>query len=449
MNDSTQPTSSRGITAPLATLLLFALSACSPGTGGEDEAPSGNAGMEAGATSSPTQVAPDRVQAFVGATLLIGTASEPIEDGALVTQDGVITAVGSAGDVEVPEGAEVVDLEDRWLLPGLINAHGHVNGDRAAALEQLEQYAYYGVTTVVSLGGEEPGTFELRDEQSDPSLARARVFVAGPVLSPGSPDEAHEAVAELAESDPDWVKIRVDDFLGRGQAMSPDVYGAVFDAAEERDLRVAVHIVNLDDAKGVVEAGGDLIAHSVRDQPVDQELIDAMVERDICLVPTFTRELSTFTYAERPDFFNDPFFIERAAPDDLDAFLTPELQAQQRSEAAEYWREALPLAYQNMATMHEGGVRVAMGTDTGPTGRFQGYFEHLELEMMVEAGLSPTETIHSATGAAAECMGLSGVVGTLTPGAHADLLVLDSDPGQDITNTREIHGVWIAGNRVR
>ena len=418
-------------------LPLVVISACSQI--GED-ASSGAAGSDTSTVG---------LQAFAAARILDGTGADPIDDGVLLVRDGVIEQVGTNEDVDIPSGAEVIDLGDRWLLPGFINAHGHVTGDRAAALAQLEQYAHYGVTTVISLGGEDPDAFQLRDEQGGSDLGRARIYVAGPVIAPNSPEEARSDVARLAEMNVDWVKTRVDDGLDTRPKTSPEVYGEIISAAKEHGLPVAIHIVDLEDAIGIVQAGVDLVAHSVRDEAVDQALTEAMLEADICLVPTLTREVSTFAYAERPDFFDDPFFLERAAPADLDAFLTPQRQAQSESEAAQFWRSALPLALQNMKRLHDAGVSVAMGTDTGPVGRFQGYFEHLEMEMMADAGLTPAEVIHAATGGAASCMGLAGTVGTLVPGAMADLVVLEESPLADILNTRGIHSVWTSGNRIR
>ena len=410
--------------------LLLALAGCS-GTGGPDAAGGGGAG--------------DGLQAFVGATIIDGTGSAPISEGVLLARGGIVEAVGAG--IEVPEGAEIIDLAGRWIVPGFINAHGHVNGDLAAARDQLDLYAYYGVTTVVSLG-EEPETGQLRDGQGDPGLDRARIFVSGPVIAPASPEEARADVEMLASLDVDWVKTRIDDGLDLRPKPPPEIFEAIIATADEHGIPAAIHIVELEDAIAAVEGGAALLAHSVRDAPVDDVLINAMLEADICLVPTLTREISTFIYAERPDFFDDPFFLERA-PDDLEQFQTPEFQASQQSFAAEYWEAALPLALENMKALHDAGVGIAMGTDTGPFARFQGYFEHMEMEMMADAGLTPAEVIHASTGGAAECMGLAGSMGTFEPGAYADLVVLNADPLADIRNTREIESVWISGSRIR
>lgn len=388
------------------------------------------------------------LQAFVGARVFDGTAAPILNDGVVIVRDGRIEAVGPRSQVSIPAGAEVIDLTGRWLVPGFVNAHGHVSGDAQAFVAQLEQYAHYGITTVVSLGGNETAGFPLRDAQSSPDLRRARVFLAGPVLNPGSAADAAGAVAGVAELRANWVKIRVDGGLQGGASMSPEVYGAVMGAARSRGLPVAIHIWELEAAKGVVRAGGSLVAHSVRDQAVDRELIDLLLERDVCLVPTLTRELSTFVYAERPAFFDDPFFLEGAAPADLAGFMTPQRIAQATGEAGQFWREALPLAQSNMAALHQAGVGIAMGTDSGPAGRFQGYFEHVEMEMMVQGGMSPRDVLIAATGGAADCLDLEGL-GTIRAGSWGDLVALEADPTVDIRNTRRIYGVWTSGNRIR
>ncbi len=399
------------------------------------------------------------MEVFVGARLIDGTGGTPLERAVVIVQDGVIQAVGAEGEIEIPEAARRIDLSGRTMIPGLINSHGHV-GDvrglqtgqysRENVLDQLGLYARYGVTTVVSLGDDQEAGVQIRDEQrNDPSLNRARLFVAGPVLDPTTPEEAQQQVADLATMNVDWAKIRIDSNLGTTPKMSEETYGTVIREAHAQGLPVAVHVVELEDAKSSVRAGADFVGHSVRDLPVDDELIALMRERRICLTPTLTRELSTFVYAERPDFFDDPFFLAEADPSVLQQLMDPERQERTRqSESARYWREQLPLAMDNLRDLSAAGVRIAMGTDSGPPGRFQGYFEHLELEMMADAGLTPMQILVSATSDAARCVGLDAELGTIEPGRRADFVVLQSNPLDDIRNTRSIESVWIQGNRV-
>jgi imidazolonepropionase-like amidohydrolase len=316
-------------------------------------------------------------------------------------------------------------------------------------LAQLALYARYGVTTVVSLGDPGTHTLPLLATRDSPALRHARLYTSGPVIAPDTAAEAVREVEQLAALGVDWLKFRIDDALGRAPKMSPEVYGPLIETAHAYGLPVAVHIVDLEDAKESLLRGVDLIGHSVRDLPVDDELIALMRMRGVCLSPTLTRELSVFVYAERPEFFDDPFFLAEADPQVLEQLLDPERQAAVRnSPAAAYFREALPLAERNMVALHNAGVGIAMGTDSGPVSRFQGYFEHIEMQMMQDAGMSARDVLLSATGTAARCAGLEEV-GTLQPGRWADFIVLDEDPLADVSAMRTIREVRVAGNRVR
>jgi imidazolonepropionase-like amidohydrolase len=117
------------------------------------------------------------------------------------------------------------------------------------------------------------------------------------------------------------------------------------------------------------------------------------------------------------------------------------------SRAAQAYKAGLEVALANVGALHAAGIPIAMGTDTGPPARFQGYFEHMELQLMVDAGMSPLDVIRSSTGVAADCIGMSDI-GTLEPGRWADFSVLTANPAVDIANTKTIETVYIAGNRV-
>ena len=399
------------------------------------------------------------LQAFIGARIIDGTGETPIEEGVLIVRDGEIETVGASDAVEVPADAERIDATGRTIIPGLINTHGHVNDVKGLqsdpsfyteehVLGQLGLYARYGVTTVVSLGEDGEAGILVRDQQDTPELNRARLYVAGPVVTAQTPDDARANVNELVEMDVDLVKIRVDDNLGRTTKMSEAVYTAVIDQAHARGLRLAAHLYYLEDAKSLLRAGADLLAHSIRDQDVDEELIDLLNARDVCVCPTLMREVSTFVYESRPAFFDDPFFLRDADPAVLQALEDPARQQTTReSSSAQQYKVAFEVAKRNVKKLVDAGIRISFGTDTGPPGRFQGYFEQLELEHMVDAGLTPMQALVSATGNAADCMHLDRV-GTLEPGNWADLIILNANPLEDIRNTREIDSAWIAGNRV-
>ena len=396
--------------------------------------------------------------AFVGGRIIDGTG-KVIENGTVVITGNKITAVGPASTA-VPAGATRVDVKGKTLLPGLINAHGHVGNtvglgtdkekgySRENLTRQLRTYAQYGVTTVFSLGDDSEGSFALRDA---PAADRARLFVAGPVVTGNTADEARAMVAKVAAMKPDLIKIRVDDNLGTSRKMPEAAWRAVIEEAHARELPVAVHIYWLADAKATLLAGADMIAHSVRDTAVDDQFVNALKSRDVCYSPTLTREISTFIYDSAPSWVDDPFFVKGVDKDIPAQLKDPKRHEQVRNsagwKAGQQYKASLEVAKRNLKTLVDKGVRIAFGTDTGPPARFQGFFEHIELEMMVDAGLTPMQALVSATGDAARCHKRAGEFGTLAPGAAADLVILGANPLDNIRNTRSIEQVWIAGKK--
>jgi imidazolonepropionase-like amidohydrolase len=175
----------------------------------------------------------------------------------------------------------------------------------------------------------------------------------------------------------------------------------------------------------------------------------ALKARNVCLSPTLMREVSTFVYESTPSFLSDPLFLAYADPAMVASVKEPaRQQAVRESASAQRYKAALEVAAANVKTLADGGVTLAMGTDTGPAGRFQGYFELLELELMVKAGLTPRQALAAATRDAARCWKVDADLGSLEAGKWADFVALDADPLADIANVRKISSVWIAGNRV-
>jgi imidazolonepropionase-like amidohydrolase len=397
----------------------------------------------------------DGIVAFTGASVWDGTGGDVIEDAVLLVRDGRIAKIGTRGP---PAGSKTIDLDGMWIVPGFINSHAHVSGRwaredirdaslRAAA--DLALYSHYGVTTVLSLGDEPRDVFALRDSQDAPGLDRARVFLAGPVIADEGPREAAARAADNVAAGVDWLKLRVDDSLGTADKMPWAAVEAVLAVGAETGTPVATHVFYYDDALRLVESGSSLIAHSVRDRDVDSVFVDAILEAGVCYVPTLVREVSTFVYANRPAFFDDPFFLEAADRSEMARVTQPDYMAEvAASPLAAGYREALKQAQKNLGILQAAGVPIAFGTDSGPPGRFPGYFEHMEFALMSEAGLSPEQILRSATSVAARCLGLEDV-GTLEEGNRADFVVLEANPLDDIAATRTIRRVYVGGDQVR
>lgn len=397
------------------------------------------------------------VNAFVGAQLIDGTGRNPVNDAVLVISNGVITAVGSRDAITIPENATITDLSGRTIMPGIINAHGHIGGTEGLTssysadnvMRDLKLNAAYGVTTIYSLGGDGPESVAIRDEQDSVVLNRSRLYVAGEVVVGNTPEEARSIVDKNAAMNVDFIKIRIDDNLGTTEKMTPTVYEAIIDQAKKHNLEVVAHIFYLDDAKALLRLGVKFIGHSVRDQSVDAEFISLMKEKEATYCPTLMREVSTYVYESTPDFFQDPFFLAHADTTILNELKKPERQLRiKESQSANLYKSALIIAKANLKRLSDAGVKIAFGTDTGPPARFQGYFEHLELEQMVDAGLTPMQTIVAATGNAVYHNN-KGQLGTLEKGKQADFILLSKDPLIDIKNTRSIESVWIGGNKIQ
>ena len=274
------------------------------------------------------------------------------------------------------------------------------------------------------------------------------MLAAGPVVAATDPAGARAAAIANADDGVDWLKLRVDDNLGTAEKMPWDAVAAVMEVGRERGLGVATHLFYLEDAKRLLELGTGMLAHSVRDTDVDAEFLDALRASGVCYVPTLVRDVSTFVYGERPEWFDDPFFVAHANRGEVERASDPEFMSQMRESAsAAAYRVALGQAQRNLKAISDAGLPIAFGTDAGPAARFPGYFEHMELQLMVDAGLTPEQAIRSATGVAAGCLGLDEV-GTLEAGNWADFLVLGADPLQNIQATRQLERVFIGGNQV-
>jgi imidazolonepropionase-like amidohydrolase len=410
-----------------------------------------------------------------GARLIDGTGRPAIEDSVLVIEGDHVVAAGKAGTVSIPKGAEVRDVSGKTIMPALINLHGHLglssNGADSVighyteenVLKQLNRYLSYGVATVSSLGQDEDEIYKIRDAQHAGTLGGARLYTAGRGFleytgrtypndiryRPQTPEEARADVRELAAHHPDFLKMWVDDGLGHGTKIKPAIYQAIIEEAHKQHIRVFAHEYYLGDAKALLTAGLDGFAHSIRDQSVDSELMQTMKARGVFLIPTLVRDEVLFAYADNLKWLDDPFFQAGYDPAALAFVRSPQnVEKGRRDPDIAKYRAGLEMAKKNLKTLSDAGVKIAFGTDSGIPTRFPGYFEHRELQLMVEAGLTPMKAIVAATGTNAEILGGAKTFGTLQPGRRADFLVLDANPLDDVHNTERLSAVWQSGKIV-
>jgi len=433
------------------------------------------------ASAIPQLQTPAHAQTLVlrGARVIDGTGTNPLDNAAIVIRDGRIVAIGPASTTTVPAGAEVVDYTGKTIIPGLISGHSHVgifvglkaapeNYSRDSILRQLKQLEAYGVTTLMSLGLNGPLFYELRAElhagsapgadlfgadqgigvvNGQPSAAVVRV-ADNQISRPDSVEMARLSIRQMAARKADMVKIWLDDAGGALPAkVKPEVYTAVIDEAHKNGLRVAAHIYDLDDAKAIVRAGVDIIAHGVRDKPVDAELIDMMKARSVWYIATAVLDYTNYIFAEQPPWMREPFF-QRALHPEVRAQLDDPAYRERTlgSPGTTKNRTAVATNKKNLKALYDAGVLIGMGSDSGVGLRIPGVAEHLELALMVEAGFSPIQAITIATSNTAALLKLDDR-GSVMAGKIADLVVLDADPSADIANTRKIHAVWHRGKQ--
>lgn len=407
-------------------------------------------------------------------TLIDGTGKAPVRNAALVITDGRIRYAGPASVAKAPADATTTDLNGKYIMPGIINLHGHVgnvigltqdpkNFTRANVEQNLRTYASYGVTSVISMGSDQDLSFQIRQEQRAGRPQYTRLYTAGrgftgkggyPTSAPGmkgvpfeveNPAQVKKDVDWLADKKVDIVKIWVDDHFGKERKIPMDLSQAIIEEAHKHGLRVSAHIFYLDDAKGLMERGLDALAHSIRDKPIDDATIALMKSKGKWQqAATLTREMSAFAYANPPAWLDDPFFKRSVTPDVVATLKTP---GQKAVAADPRFQAALDMAKKNLKRIFDSGVKLGFGTDTGPPARFPGYFEHVEMQLMSEAGLTPMQIIQTATRNSAEFLGAKDL-GTLESGKWADLIVLSKNPLDDIRNTRSIESVMIAGKKV-
>ena len=399
-------------------------------------------------------------------TVIDGSGKSAQEGMNVLVEDGKIKSITK----EIPPtNVKVIDLDGKAVMPLMTNVHGHLgmskgttvgaeNFTRDQILKELERYQSYGVGTVVSMGMDKELIFSIRDESRSGSIGGATVYTAGygfrPPLASGSketgmekiyrpatPAEAVENMRELAALKPDVVKIWVDD-----TGVKPEIYRAIISEAHKHGIRVAAHLFYLQDAHLLIDAGVDFFAHSIRDKEVDDALISKMKAKGVIYIPTLTRDLYEFIFGKTPTWVNDAFFKAALEPGVFEMLISQEYQDRiTNSPGYQKNRQAYDVALKNLKKLFDAGVLVALGTDSGafPV-RAQGFSEHLELQLMVDAGLSPLEAITVATRNGCKAMDISDQ-GSLLPGMRANFIVLNSNPVKDIKSTRSIHSIWKNG----
>jgi imidazolonepropionase-like amidohydrolase len=393
------------------------------------------AAVVAGMSVPTTGQAQGNVTAFEGARIIVGDGSPAIEKGTIVVTGQNITAVGA--NVQVPAGAQRVNLAGKTVMPMIIDTHIHAPDNVAENVRDMKRRAYWGVSAAMSMGTETKDT-SLKQRSQDVS-GQARILSAGRGITGiekgreqaaywvGTVAEARKVVQENAAKRPDIIKIWVDDRDHTVPKLTPELYGAIIDEAHKANVRVTAHIFNLDDGKGLLKANVDAFAHSVRDRDVDDEFM------------TMIRA--------KPNFVVNPNLPARGVKSDI-SWLQGKLPAAEYADVekgnVDNGKQAAAFGIQsrNLKKLSDANVQVVLGTDGN-----QPWAPHQEMESMAVSGMTPMQVIVASTSRAAAFLRLNNQ-GAIQAGKSADLIVLDANPLDNITNTRRINAVYHKGQMV-
>ena len=418
----------------------------------------------------------DRVIALAGATLIDGAGGEPKRDALIIIRNGHIEAVARVNEIPIPKDADQIDVVGKTIIPGLIDAHAHV--ERWATL----RYVAWGVTTVRDLHGQSDTVLQLRSQMNLGSIIGPRMFSAGamidgvPTTYPNAvgvstPDEARRAVDQHAVAGADYLKVYT--------KITPTLLRALLDEADKLRLPVAAHlgmtdaltaaragVISIEHMAGVVQAAtGDATysyAHSNfltgwtveekgwagLDSATVAHTARALAQTRVTIVPT----LVLHDMLARLD---NPILLSRPGMEDVPESAqsvrsVPSLLLRTGWHAADFdaFRRSRRRQDQFVREFKRAGGTIAAGTDAANQLLIPGYSMHEEMAFLVAAGLTPLEAITAATRRGAQLLHADSL-GMVAPGKVADLVVLNGDPAADIGATRNIAMVMIRGRMIR
>lgn len=408
--------------------------------------------------SSLLRAEPEEITiALVGGAVIDGNGGVPIENGIVVVRGNTIVAVGDVSSVVIPDDALVVNITDKAILPGLADMHVHLVGgwdgvstDMLGYQRYLNALLYAGVTTVLDMGNVMPYILQMRDEISTGTVVGPRVYCVGPLVDGAAPAWPPLSIALVNSSQvPEVVSL-----LARSKVDAVKAYGGLsipllqelVRVAADHSLPVFVDMWSRNGSFDVASTGIAAFAHMPR-RPLESSVVALAVERDIRFISTLAvyesfsrRRLQNTTFLEHPLIADThPPAFDKA----LRAYATRTLTEEEKLGIAVRLTN-LQNAISNVQILNDAGVMIVAGTDAPYPGVIQGEAIHRELELLVEAGLSPLEAISTATSNAAALMEADDW-GSIEVGKKADLIVVNGRPDRNISDSREIHLVMQNG----
>jgi imidazolonepropionase-like amidohydrolase len=406
------------------------------------------------------------VTAFVNVNVLSMTDERIAAQQTVIVRGGVIGTIGSVDEVPVPEDARVVDGTDRFLIPGLAEMHAHVPPAASGELERdFALFVANGVTTVRGMLGH-PSHLQLRDDLLEGRVLGPRLITSGPSLNGRSVSGAADGARQVREQHAEGY-----DFIKIHPGLDDEEFAAIAEAANELDIPFAGHVpvavgldkalesgmASIDHLDGYMAAmmppqydasggyGGFFDVLLAGDVNADRmtSLAEATALAGTRIVPTETlvEQLINETPVSELRSRIEMQYVPTAT---VDRWVESKLRQQkERGFSAEIAAKAIHVRRSLILALHEAGAGILLGSDAPQIFNVPGFSLHRELELMVAAGLTPYEALQAGTTSVAGFLGLrTGVIAT---GYEADLVMLDSNPLEDISSTRRVHGVMLRG----
>jgi imidazolonepropionase-like amidohydrolase len=385
---------------------------------------------------------------LVGGTVIDGTGSEPVHDATVLIDQDRIVAVARRGEIPIPEGAVRIDASGKTIIPGLADMHVHLLGgwdgvavDMLGYRRYLDSLLYAGVTTVLDMGNVMPYIIQMRNEIAAGRLTGPRIYSVGALVD--GPDPVWPPIAFALSSEAQIPGI-VDQLASAGvdaikayKGLSVPQLRALIAEGARRDLPVFVDFWTRTGSYDAAATAPRAFAH-LPPRALDTETIELIASNDIHFQTTLaTKESFAFRRLDDLSFLADPLIRDTSPPAFLEQ-LRDYAQSSRNTERLQRRIENFEVGMASVTNLHEAGVMLVAGTDAPYPGVMLGEGLHRELELLVEAGLTPLEAIRSATLNAARLMGDEDEWGTVAPGMRADLLVIDGRPDLEISDTRKI-----------
>ena len=426
--------------------------------------------------------AQEAVLVIRGATLIDGTGAPPLPDSSVIVRGNTIEAVASVGASPLPANATVIEARGKYLLPGIIDSHSHIdkpNGvglteEQKALVQQhnLKAYLYSGITTAVTLAAtDRDWMLEQRRLARDHEIISPRLLTglvrftapngwAGrsgqPVASKADVDQVFQ---DSIDNRADHVFAIYDDGVGTAKIyprLDPLLLQRVADLSREHKLPLYIHAVDIDEYRASVAVGPRAIVLALEDPiAVDDPLLQEMVSKNVFLVPSVVNFESFYRVTDNPTLLDEPvlnqtfpeFVIASVRdPKNIESAVA-RLEGVLQTDALEWARRAVPIMKENTKKFFDAGVVIAVGADSGGAvvHNFQGYNLIREFELLVECGLTPMDAIVAGTKNGAMMIGMDDRLGTIEPGKLADMILLNEDPLENISNLRTVDRVILNG----